>query len=117
MLPFVTRAVCSSNAPYMDYVHSSLVAGVTTVCGTGLCPLCHEAFGLLEGRVGFLHDWLCVSGECWAGAGLLGSRIESLWAVSLALGGGVLRNSACLLVSVSPSTNMLERTFQSGFYQ
>ena len=101
MLPFVTRAVCSRDAPYMDYVHSSLVAGLTTVCGTG--PVCHEALDLLEGRVGFFHDWLSVSGQCRAGAGLLGSRTESLWAVSLALGGRVLRNSACLLVSVSPS--------------
>ena len=62
MLPFVTRAVCSRDAPYMDYVHSSLVAGLTTMRGTGLCPVSHEALGLLEGRVGFLHDWLCVSG-------------------------------------------------------
>ena len=119
MLPFVTRAVCSRDAPYMDYVHSSLEAGLTPVCGTG--PVCHEALGLLEGRVGFFHDWLCVSGQCRAGAGLLGSRIESLWAVSLALGGRVLRDSACLLVSVSPSTytreKMLERKFQNGFYQ
>ena len=62
MLPFVTRAVCSRDAPCVDYVHPSLVVGLTTVGGTGLCPVCCEAVGLLEHRVVFLHDWLFVSG-------------------------------------------------------